>query len=385
MRNLRSRAGIACVLGAFTLFPPLPCVAGTLFSLGEKYSTFENNQNREKGSQFYTPVALSTGSEDGFFGGVSTGYVISTYRPPQPGAEDVTVRTLLDTKLSLFYTAALGRGCVRAGSTFNLPTGKGRLSGEERGAELDRGYTELADVSNFGEGTNANPGFAFTLPLDTFTLGLGGSYHVKGAYDPTTDVGHDNVDPGDEVLGKFTLRWSGSDAKITAGIKYQYIGADKIGGDVVYKEGNMLSANANLEYTPKPWFVYLEGSYNNWEKSRNLTGAGNLPVEEFARYGDDVLVKATVQYLATPALVLIVEGNGHWAQGNRFPRDSANYDSGRTSLEAEVGFVYQIFLGVYVSGSVSYLQVKEAADAALPEDTTYHAFKGSLHLATFFK
>jgi hypothetical protein len=119
--------------------------------------------------------------------------------------------------------------------------------------------------------------------------------------------------------------------------------------------------------------------------NRNITGAGNLPVEEFARYGDDVLVKATVQYLATPALVLIVEGNGHWAQGNRFPRDSAYYDSGRTSLEAEVGFVYQVFLGVYVSGSVSYLQVKEAADAALAEDTTYHAFKGSLHLATFFK
>jgi hypothetical protein len=385
MRNVRALTGTAFLVGAIALVLPNSAGADTLFAVGEKYSSFENDRNAEQGSQFFTPVALSTGSEDGFFGGISTGYLVSTYRSPQPGAKEVTVSTLLDTKVSLYYTASLARGCVRVGSTFNLPTGKSALDKDERGAEIDREYGELADVSNFGEGTNANPGFAVTLPLDTFTIGLGGSFHVKGAYDPSTDVENDSVDPGDEVLGKFTLRWSGTDARIVAGIKYQYVGADKIDGDVVFKEGNMLSANANLEFTPKPWLFYLEGAYNNWEQGRNLSGTGNLPVEEFARYGDDLHVKATVQYLATPALVLIVEGNGHWAQGNRFPHDSELYDSGRTSLEAEVGFVYQIFVGFYLSGSVSYLQVKEDADANLAEDTTYSAFKSSLHLATFFK
>lgn len=386
MRNVRSRAGGAFLLGAIALVLPLPATAAdTLFSVGEKYSSFENNRNGEKGSQFFTPISLSTGSENGLFAGLSTGYLVSTYRSAQPDAQEVTVSTLLDTKASLYYTAALGRGCVRVGSTFNLPTGKSSLSGEERGAEMDREYGELVDVTNFGAGTDANPGFAVTLPWNKFTVGLGGSYHVKGAYDPTTDVEDDSVDPGDEVLGKFTLRWVGGDTKVTAGMKYQYVGADKIGGELAYKEGNMLAANANLEFTPKPWFVYLEGAYNNWEKSRNITGSGNLPFEEFARYGDDLLLKATVQYLATPMLVLVVEGSGHWAQGNGFPRDSVHYDSGRTSLEAEAGFVYQIFLGVYVSGSVAYLRVKEDADANQAEDTTYDAFKSSLHLVTFFK
>jgi hypothetical protein len=384
MTGIRSRAGAAFLWGAFVLLLPVSGVAATSFSLGERYSSFENDRSGEKGSQFYTPVALSGESDAGFFGGLTSGYVVSTYRP-QAGAEDVTVSTFVDTKLSLSYTAALARGCVRLGSTFNLPTGTSALPDEERGAEMDREYAELVDVSNFGEGTNANPGFAFTLPLGDFTIGLGASYHLKGPYDPTADVANDNVDPGDEALGKLTVRWEGTHANISAGIKYQVIGADKVGGEVAYKEGNMLSANAKLEYTPKPWLLFVEGAFNTWDKSRSLSGAGNLPVEEFTRYGDDFLVKASVQYLVSSKFVLLTDAKGRWARGNDFPRDSEYYDSGRTTLEGGVGFVYQIFLGVYVSGSVAYQQVKEAADADLPEDATYTGLKGSLYLTTWFK
>jgi len=385
MKSTRSRTGAALLLGATVLLLPLPAAANSFFSLGEQYSGYKSNQSREKGSQFYTPVAASVGSEGGLFAGLASGYAVSTYRPPEPGAPDVTVSTMLDTKLSLFYTATLGGACVRVGSTFNLPTGMSALSAKQRPAEMDREFGDLVDVTNFGEGTNASPGLAVTLPLDAFTLGLGGSFHVKGAYDPTTDVANDDVDPGDEVLGKVSLRWSGGHTKISAGIKYQYIGADKVGGQMVYKEGNELSANAYLEYTPRPWFVFLEGAYNNREKGRNASGSGDLPVDEFARYGDDLYLKATVQYLATASLVLVVEGNGRWAQGNNYPHDSAFYDSGRSSWQAEAGFVYQVFPGIFVSGSVSYQQVREAVDATLVEDTTYNGLKGSLHVATIFK
>lgn len=385
MTRPRSRTGAAVLCGIFALALPASAFSATSFSVGEKYSGFDNDRNRERGSQFFTPVALSTGSDAGFFGGLSSGYVVSTYRPPQPGAEEVTVSTFLDTKVSLYYTVALSRGCVRIGSTFNLPTGKSKLTEEERGTEMDREYGELVDVSNFGEGTNANPGFAVTLPLGKFIIGLGGSYHLRGAYDPTADVEKDDVDPGDEALGKFTLRWEGANAKFAAGIKYQFIGADKVGGETVFKEGNMLSANAKWEYTPKPFLFFLEGAYNSWDKSRSIVGFGNLPVEEFARFGNDLLVKASVQYLMTPSLVLITDAGGHWVQENGFPRDSDRFDSGRTTYEGLVGCVYQIFPGIYLRASFAYQQVQESADANQAENITYTGLKGTLQLTTLFK
>lgn len=381
---MRLRSG-AALLGCVLALTLPAAAAETSLSIGEKYSRFEDSKSREQGSQFFTPIALSAGTDNGFFGGLSTGYVVSTYRPPQSGAEDVTVSTLLDTKVSLFYTMALARTCIRMGSTFNLPTGLSALTAEESLAEMDRQYGELVDVPNFGEGTNANPGFAVTLPLDNVTVGFGVSYHLRGAYDPTADIANDILDPGDEALTKFSIRWKGEDAKVFAGVKYQVIGADEVNGLPVYKEGDMVSANVKVEYTPRPVLVFLEGAFNTWGKSKSLSGAGNLPLEEFGRYGDEVLMRAQVQYIATPKLVLLVEADGHWVQQNDFPRYSPNYDSGRTSVSGIVGLVYQVVPGLFLHGSAGYQQVEEEPDAESSVGASYSGLKASLHLVTLFK
>lgn len=362
----------------------LPAGAAMNFSAGAHYDSFSSDQSREEGNQFFTPISLAMGSEGGLFGALNGGYVVSTYRPPEEGADDVTVSTLIDTKVALFYSAPVLRGCLRLGSTFNLPTGKSSLTPFERRAEMDNRYGELVSVTNFGEGTNANPGFAFALPLGRFVLGLASSYHFKGAYDPTAEGGDEEVDPGDEALAKVSFGFDGKIFEFLGGVKYLSVQPDKVGGQEAFKEGDMLSVNAKMEFSPGPWGIFLEGVYSTWYKGKRLAGNEGLGVEEFARFGDDLVVRAVVEYRVWPTLTLLAIGRGHWVQANDYEADSPLYDGDRTALGGTLGFRYALFPGMSLNGSVAYQQVDEGADAVMPEDTTYNGFRSALNLVTVF-
>jgi hypothetical protein len=362
---------------------PGAAAAAVSFATGSSYSSFESDSTRERGSQLLTPVTLSVQGANGFFGGLAGGYAVSTYRPATPGADEVTVRTLLDTQVALFYTGTLGPGCIRVGSGFNLPTGSATLTATERRAEVDAQYSELLPVSSFGEGTNASPGFAYTIPLGAYTVGVGASRHLRGSYDPSADVDGDEVDPGDETLGKLSLEWRGETLKVRGGLRYQHVAPDKVGGVETFAEGDALSGDFAAEYRSGAWFLSFEGAYNTWADSESLAG-GSLATEQHRRYGDEVLMKGTAQYLLTRSLLLSVTGRGHFVRANGFPVDSALYDSGRAAVEAAVALWYQAFPGIYLNGGVSCQQVRERADGTLAEDTVYTGTKVSLNLVTWF-
>jgi hypothetical protein len=360
-----------------------PAPAAMKFATGAHYDSFSSDQSDEKGSQFLTPISLSLGTQNGWFGGLASGYVSSSYTPPVEGAEAEKVNTFLDTKVSLFYSTALSRACVRIGSTFSLPTGKNNLTLRESRAEMNR-FDDLVGVTDFGGGASANPGFTFAIPFGRLVLGLGASHHFRGKYDPTADIDHDDVDPGDESLTKVSVAWDGGLLNFLVGVRYLAIWPDKVGGQEVFKEGDMVSTNFRFELKPRPWKFTLDGSYNTWFKGKRLVGEEILAVEEIKRFGDDVVVRLVGEYQVWPTLVVLALGRGRWVQENDYPDDSAFYDGGQTSFEGLAGFRYTLLPGVFMNGSIAYTQMDAKAGGVFPEDTDYQGFRTALNIETSY-
>ena len=107
-------------------------------------------------------------------------------------------------------------------------------------------------------------------------------------------------------------------------------------------------------------------------------------MEEYSRFGDDLVVRAVVEYRVWPTLTLLAVGRGHWVQANDYEPEAPLYDGDRTALEGTLGFRYALFPGISLNGSVAYQQVDEDADAVQPVDTTYNGFKSALNLVTVF-
>ena len=375
---------IHCLLALFVIFAGLaPSTAWSAISFGTgvQYDSFSSDQTREKGSQVTSPVTASVGG-GGFFGGLASGYVSSTYRPAAAGADDVTVSTFLDTTISLSYSRPIGGACLQVGSSFNLPTGDSSLDADERQAEMDSRYGELVSVTDFGAGTNANPGFAIAIPIKRLIIGGGFSYNILGAYVPSSEIDGDDVDPGDQFLGKISLGWDGKLFKVIGGVKYQWIFPDEIGGEEVFKEGDMVGGNVKLSFKAASWNFTLEGAYTTWFKGKRFTGDQELLVEELRRFGDDLTLRAKVSYRVWPTLKLKLIGRGRWVQDNEYPETSAFYDAGRNTYSILGGFSYSLHPWVSLNFNVTYLTVEEGADASFAQATDYQGFKTALSIDT---
>ncbi|MBI3394048.1 MAG: hypothetical protein HY039_12860 [Nitrospirae bacterium] len=346
---------------------------------GAHYDTFDTGQSKEKGSQFFVPLNVRTGPDSPFFLGVASGWVDTSYQPAG-GGEKVRVKTPLDTNLTAFYTIPWEGACFRLGVSANLPTGKATLSARERAAEIDRNFGDLVGVTNFGRGFDANPGFSMTLPLGKLTLGVGVSHNKTGAYDPTSDVENDKLNPGDETAGKLSIGWTGDRVRFLIGGRYTAVSADKVEGREIFKEGGQAAANLRLEVPPAPVGFSLESSYQAWAKNKQAAGDGGLAAEEVASFGTDWRYRVGVQYVPVNNLTLELFANGHRVQANDYAKSSAYFDGGRNALEGGLGFDYSILAFISFNGRFSYQNVKDKADAALSNDTTYKGFKSSLNL-----
>jgi hypothetical protein len=380
---MKKTFAIFLVLAGFVLIAVNPVPAAVKLATGAHYDSFSSDQGGEKGSQFLMPVSLSLGTKNGWFGGLASGYVSSSYTPPAEGADAETLSTFLDTKLSLFYSTSLAGACVRVGSTFSLPTGRSDLTLKERRTEMDQ-FDDLVGVTDFGGGTSANPGFTFAVPLGRLILGGGLSHHFRGEYDPTAEIENDEVDPGDESLAKVSVAWDGGRHNFLVGVRYLAIWPDKVGGREVYKEGDMVSTNFRFEFKPRPWRLTLEGSYNTWFKGKRLVGEDILAVDEIKRLGDDFAVRAVAEYQVWPTLVVLALGRGRWVQANDYPSESAFYDGGRTAFEGLAGFRYTLLPGVFLNGSVAYTRMDANADALTAADTSYQGFRTALNIETSY-
>lgn len=368
----------------------LAALAGLLFAspvgaewgtagTGAHYDAFDTGQSKEKGSQFYVPLNVRTGPDSPFFLGVASGWVDTSYQPAS-GGEKVRVKTPLDTNLAAFYTIPWEGACFRLGVSANLPTGKATLSARERAAEIDRNFGDLVGVTNFGRGFDVNPGFSMTLPLGKLTLGLGVSHNKTGSYDPTSDVADDKLDPGDETTGKLSIGWAGDRVRFLIGGRYTAVTADKVEGREIFKEGGQAAANLKIEVPPAPVGFSFESSYQAWAKNKQAAGDGGLAAEEVASFGTDWRYRVGVQYAPVKNLTLELFANGHRVDANDYAKSSAYFDGGRNALEGGLGFDYSILAFISFNGRFSYQNVKDKADAALSQDTTYKGFKSSVNL-----
>ena len=167
---------------------------------------FNWHGNGWSGSQFVQPYYFGYANKNNYWG-FNFNYVSS--KNTTPGHEG-KINTFTDTLLYFSTRNSKDKYIVDYNLGINIPTGKTKLSSYERNARMDE---DLVRFAEFGEGWNFTPGIAVTRRIggDKDLLTVGTSYSFKGAYDPTSDIDDDKLNPGNEWQ-KY-LRWQHAEEK----------------------------------------------------------------------------------------------------------------------------------------------------------------------------
>lgn len=154
------------------------------------YSWYGNGWS---GSQFVQPYYFGYANKNTYWG-LNFNYVSSKNKTPGQEGE---INTFTDTLLYFSTHNNKDKYIVDYNLGINIPTGKTELSRYERNARMDE---DLVRFAEFGEGWNFTPGIAVTRKIggDKDLLTAGTSYSFRGAYDPTSDIEDDKLDPGNE-------------------------------------------------------------------------------------------------------------------------------------------------------------------------------------------
>ncbi|WP_126310329.1 hypothetical protein [Methylomusa anaerophila] len=175
--------------------------------------TFVSELNYYSGNSAYQlthPISFGYWHKD-FSYSLNTKYIIAKNNTDGASGQ---VSTLSDTTLNFTKRNETPKYIVDYSLDINIPTGKSALSWSERNARMNE---DLVAVSQFGTGWQFTPKIEASWRIskeDMWTVGT--SYAFNGPYDPTTDISHDDISPGNEWR-KF-LRWQ------HAGRDWQFVG-----------------------------------------------------------------------------------------------------------------------------------------------------------------
>jgi len=157
-----------------------------------------------------------------------------------------------DIQLGLSYVAEFERSKLLATVNGNIPSGKRDLSKWAYDAAFPMGLSQYDfHVPYFGRGWGVAPGLAWVYTAsESVAMGIGASYHVRGAFEPHRQLPA-QYNWGNEMSLSWTGQWQATPSfGFSAQLIYTSYGDDKIEDIVVYKAGNrtvgLLSAHARL-------------------------------------------------------------------------------------------------------------------------------------------
>ena len=277
--------------------------------------------NDENFSEFSIPLYLYYPFSRSF------SLTISGQQANASGDKYTTLSGISDTQLNLSYFIESANLVINSG--VNLPSGKKELTVEEFQTTkmLSLNHFNFR-TPNFGQGLNLNLGATWAYPISkNFVIGLGGSYQLKGAYRPISDLEFD-YKPGDEIL--ITTGFDIAFSKVTSvsfdGIFTTY-SADKYNNKDVFKTGNKIVIAMQFKHYIGYNDFWLLLRYRTRAKS-SLPIAGILTEKNEKTIPNNIEMAAHYRFRINQNLNLAILGNGRIYQKSLLNGGVSVYGSG---------------------------------------------------------
>lgn len=155
-------------------------------------------------------------------------------------SDTMKLQGIADTRVAFSYVVPGDRVWINGG--VSLPTGVTKLTESQLRVASIISQSALAyHVPVFGQGTNANLGFAYAFPAQRrLIVGLGASVVYKGEYQPSSITGlSDKYDPGDEISvnGGFDYATFSKSSRFSADVTVTNYFPDKLNGQNFIQSG----------------------------------------------------------------------------------------------------------------------------------------------------
>ncbi|MBI5814984.1 MAG: hypothetical protein HZB29_05175 [Nitrospinae bacterium] len=284
------------------------------------------------------------------------------------------VSTPADTDISTFYLVKLAGWTLRGGVDIKAPTGKHAYTDEEISRIMvDKLSQEIMLLNTYGGGLSVIPHFVAVYSMKPFTIGAAARYEITGEYDPTTQTGNDNFNPGDRITALLTGAWAVTDddaLMLTA--SYLSLGKDKQDGKDVFRQGDTYSADARYI---RSWGEALSTSlgviYRNQGINQALTAESYLQSEVSNSNNNSLETYLNGQYRYTKSLLLRGTAGMKIVGANGYPEDDPLYDAGIEKQYLEAGASWYFTEGMYTTALLRYTRIKNKMDALSSADTVY--------------
>ncbi len=358
-------------------------VAASAFASGLNIQTGMNfnwwdGDADDTGAQLYVPVTVDKIYED-----LSIKMLTSfayTYADLS-AAPSRNLSCVIDTKLNFSYTI-LDKFPTDLifGLDFNLPTGKTRLDKEELSLVLD---PDLVEISQYGEGFNANPTVALAKVWNIWAIGMGVGYLFRGEYDYSEMIR--DYEPGDilSITGE-VLRLFPSDFKFRLYGEYAVYDKDEVQKEDYYEESDFLLVGMDLNHQRNKWesFMAVEGIFRG--KSKFLEEGEGLRTEDRTSYGDEYHLIISGSYFPSEKTTIRSRFEYLYVSENDYARSSPFYIGDRQKGSIQVSVLKKLspqldaefMLGSYV------LDVER--NWYHSDDRTYRGLSGSILLTRRF-
>ena len=155
-------------------------------------------------------------------------------------SDTMKLQGIADTRVGISYVTPGDR--VWINGAVSLPTGVTKLTESQLRVASIISQSALAyRVPVFGQGTNANLGFAYAFPAQRrLIVGLGASVLYKGEYQPSSITGlSDKYDPGDEISvnGGIDYTTFSKSSRLSADVTVTNYFPDKLNGENFIQSG----------------------------------------------------------------------------------------------------------------------------------------------------
>lgn len=340
-----------------------------------RYNVFKDNGSpKTEGDEFTFPLSLEYTQGD-FSLSLETAYSSANVAPENQ--TEAKLSGLTDTLLSITYSyplSGLSMGII-TGLDINLPTGKAQLNVDEELAEAGESG-DLFDIDNFGDGLNVGLNLGITKDFKPISLVLLGAYIFNSAYDPTSDVEDDLLDPGDQALVVGMVQWQASSSvELGASVSYSQFTADKTNGKDSFRNGQQFSIGGNIRLARGrlAGFISLTQSFRDKseilveESLREESENSNAPIFSGA-------IGAAYQF--SDKLTLRAEGDVRYYNESDLKDQSSGlpYSGRRVRYAAGPGFLYNLNENLSCSGLFQFFTLDEKRDMYAERDLIYKGF-----------
>ncbi|MCA9757594.1 MAG: hypothetical protein KDA27_17445 [Candidatus Eisenbacteria bacterium] len=267
LRALPWILGPAALGGVLCLAPRVDASGIEVVRIPASYRTWEigDSDSTMTVSQLHVPIVTSIGLGESADLVLSTAYGSSTVEPPSTdgtaSASDLSMNGNGDVKGQLFVRLLDNRLLLQAG--LGVPAGKVGLDTEQLTVVQALGNPLLGfRMKHYGEGLDLSGGAAFAVPLgSSVTAAVGAGFVTRGAYEFV--AGEDDFKPGQEtsVSGGVDILSSGARPALRLDASYRMFGADQLGDNDIFQEGNQLELQATTSFRPATARIDLTGRY----------------------------------------------------------------------------------------------------------------------------